>query len=110
MNADEPAKPLTNCPRCGCREFFVRKDFPQKLGMSIVVVAGVTFLVLAASRQLFYLGALVLLAAVGVDVVLYTLVPKMTVCYRCRTEFRGVPLNPEHGGYDLAVGEKYRQR
>jgi hypothetical protein len=42
--------------------------------------------------------------------VLYTLVPKITVCYRCRTEFRNVPLNPEHGGYELAVGEKYRKR
>ena len=86
------------------------KDFPQKLGFVIVIAAGVAFLALSASRQRFYLGVLVLLAAVVVDLVLYAIVPKITVCYRCRTEFRDVPLNPEHGGYELAVGEKYRQR
>ncbi|HEV2295244.1 MAG TPA: hypothetical protein VGR35_15435 [Tepidisphaeraceae bacterium] len=106
----DDARPLSACPRCGCGELFIRKDFPQKLGIAIVVIAGVTFLVLAASRQRFYLGVLVLLAAVAVDLVLYAIVPKMTVCYRCRSEFRNVPLNPAHGGYELAVGEKYRKR
>ena len=103
-------QPLSRCPRCDCRDLFVRKDFPQKLGLAIVVVAGVSFLVLAASRQRFYLGVLVLIAAAVVDLVLYALVPKITVCYRCRAEFRDVPINPEHEGYELAVGEKYRTR
>ena len=103
-------EPLSACPQCGCRELFIRKDFPQKIGIAIVIVAGVTFLVLAASRRWFYLGVLVLAVAVVVDLVLYAIVPKLTVCYRCRGEFRDVPLNPEHGGYELAVGEKYRPR
>jgi hypothetical protein len=42
--------------------------------------------------------------------VLYAIVPRITVCYRCRAEFRDVPINPEHEGYELAVGEKYRER
>ena len=100
--------PLTTCPNCGCRELFIRKDFPQKVGITVVVIAAVAFLVLASSRQRFYLGALVLLAAAVADFVLYVIVPKITVCYRCRAEFRDVPLNPEHGGYELAVGEKYK--
>jgi len=107
---DDSVNSLTACPSCGCNEMFVRKDFPQKLGLAIVVVAGGAFLVLASSRQRFYLGALVLLAAAVLDLVLYAFVPKMTVCYRCRAEFRGVPMNPEHGPYELAVGEKYRTR
>jgi hypothetical protein len=101
---------LQQCPRCGCRDLFIRKDFPQKLGLTLVVVAAVAFLVLAASRQRFYLGAIVLFAAALIDALLYAFVPKLTVCYRCRTEFRGVPINPEHEGFELAVGEKYRQR
>ena len=101
-------EPLSTCPRCGCRELFVRKDFPQKVGIVIVITAAVAFLVLAASRRWFFAGVLVLGAAVVVDLVLYAIVPKITVCYRCRTEFRDVPLNPEHGGYELAVGEKYK--
>ena len=89
---------------------FIRKDFPQKLGLGLVVVAAITFLFLAASRQRFYLGVWVLVGAALIDAVLYAIVPRMTVCYRCRAEFRGVPINPEHHGYELAVGEKYRQR
>ena len=63
-----------------------------------------------SSRRHFYLGALVLLAAAAFDFALYAFVPRITVCYRCRTAFRDVPLNPEHGGYELAIGEKYRTR
>ena len=101
---------LSTCPDCGCRDLFVRKDFPQKLGLAIVVVAALAFLVLAASRHHFYLGVIVLIAAMLIDAVLYWFVPRITVCYKCRREFRDVPVNPEHEGFELAVGEKYRQR
>lgn len=110
MSDEQANQPLTRCPRCDCRDLFVRKDFPQKLGLAIVVVAGVAFLVLAASRERFFLGVIVLLAAVVFDLVLYAIVPRITVCYRCRAEFRDVPINPAHEGYELAIGEKYRTR
>ena len=100
--------PLAACPKCGCRDLFIRKDFPQKTGLAVVVIAAVAFLVLAARRGTFYLGALVLLAAAAVDALLYAFVPKVTTCYRCRADFRGRRLNPEHGPFELAVAEKYR--
>ena len=102
------AQTLSACPNCGCRDLFVRKDFPQKLGLAIVVVAAVAFLVLAASRQHFHLGVIVLVAAAVIDALLYAFVGKMTVCYKCRGEFRDAPINPEHEGFELAVAEKYR--
>ena len=98
---------LESCPKCQCRDLFVRKDFPQALGLSVVISAAVVFLVLAARRETFWLGAAVLVISVIVDAVLYALVPKMTVCYRCRAEFRG-SINPKHGSFELAVAEKYR--
>ena len=99
---------VRQCPHCGCREFFVRKDFPQKLGMGLIVVAAVSFLVLAARRATFYLGVWVLLAVAAVDALLYWFVPRVTTCYKCRADFRGRPINPEHGAFELAVAEKYR--
>ena len=105
----EGKKPLATCPRCGCRDLFVRKDFPQKLGLAVVVGAAVGFLVLAANPRTFYIGALVLAGAVVIDAALFIFVGKVTVCYRCRGEFRDVPVNPEHGVFELAVAEKYRQ-
>ncbi|WP_428938256.1 hypothetical protein [Fontivita pretiosa] len=85
----------------------MRKDFPQKLGLAIVAAAGTAFVVLAAWRQRFWIGAMILTAAVIVDAILYLIVPQITVCYRCRAEFAG-PINPNHHGFDLATGEKYR--
>jgi len=101
-------EPLKACSNCGCRDLFIRKDFPQKVGLAVVVVAAVTFVVLAASRTTFWVAALVLVAAAVIDALLYLFVPKITVCYRCRAEFRGAPLNPQHEGFELAVAEKYR--
>jgi hypothetical protein len=101
-------EPLEECPKCGCRDLFVRKDFPQKLGLGFVIVAAIAFIILAASRTNFYLGAMILCTAALIDVVLYTFVKRITVCYKCRAEFRDVPLNPKHEGFELAVGEKYR--
>jgi len=102
-------QPLQTCPACGCRDLFIRKDFPQKLGMGLVILAGVTFLVLAANPSTFYIGAWILVAAAIVDAIIYACVGKVTVCYKCRAEFRDRPLNPKHEGFELATAEKYRQ-
>lgn len=50
---------------------------------------------------------IVLGAAVVVDAALYFVTGIVTVCYRCRAEFRGVTYNPAHSGFDLATSEKY---
>lgn len=110
MNQDHASHltPLAVCPSCGCGDLFIRKDFPQRLGLAIVMIAGAAFLWLAAFRSSFYIGAIVLFAAAVIDAALYLFVPRITVCYRCRAEFRAHPLNPNHHGFDLATGEKYR--
>jgi hypothetical protein len=101
-------QPLESCPACGCPDLFIRKDFPQKLGLLVVAAAAITFLVLAANPHTFYLGVWVLLGAAVLDALLYLVVPRITVCYRCRAHFRGAPLNPTHHGFDLSTAEKYR--
>ena len=86
----------------------MRKDFPQRIGVGLVIVAAVAFLVLAARPATFMVGVWVLVAVTVVDAVLYFVVPRVTTCYRCRRDFRGWPIDPEHGGFELAVAEKYR--
>ena len=98
---------LEACPKCGCGDLFVRKDFPQKLGVTLVILAAVAFLILAAWRETFWIGAMILAIAAVIDALFYIFVPRITVCYRCRAEFRG-PINPKHVGFELATGEKYR--
>lgn len=96
---------LTTCPRCGGDEMFVRKNFPQKLGLGIVVVAGLVSFVLLSRHTLAALA--VLAGVVVIDALIYLFVGTLTVCYRCRAEYRNVAYNPAHSGFDLATAEKY---
>lgn len=98
---------LKVCPVCACEEMFIRKDFPQRLGLAMVIVVGLASCWLFARGQLLWsLGVLV--GLVLVDLAIYGFVPKITSCYRCRTEFLDAPHDPQHVGFDLATSEKYR--
>lgn len=98
---------VAKCCICGCEEFFVRKDFPQRVGLITVVVAAVASLVLFAVRQM-WLAFAVLAALVVVDVVLGFVVGRCVVCYRCRAEYRDLPIDRRYRPWNLATGEKYR--
>ena len=98
---------LLRCPACGCGELFVRKDFPQRLGLALVVAAAAASVVLFALHMMP--AAFIVLAAVAVvDAVIYFFTGRCVVCYRCRTEARDLPIGREQKGWDLATGEKYR--
>lgn len=100
------AHSVKTCPACAGREFFIRRDFPQKLGLALVIIFGV-----AASIFYFYENVLAtfatLFSLVLVDAVIYFFVGRVTVCYKCRAEFRGALYNPDHQPFDLATSEKY---
>lgn len=125
----ESSGPTMTCPRCGtahaihlsdsirnqhvvdhcaiCRgtEMFVRKDFPQRLGLFIVVVFGLASIYFF--RQSVLVAWAILATAVLIDVVIYAFIGKATTCYACRAEYRGNRLNPAHEGFDLATSEKH---
>ncbi|HPF38928.1 MAG TPA: hypothetical protein P5081_06140 [Phycisphaerae bacterium] len=97
---------VKRCAACPGREFFIRKDFPQKLGMVMVVLFGLIATIFYAYERVGLtfatLGSLVV-----IDAIIFFFVGKVTVCYRCRAEYRGVAYNPDHEGFDLATSEKY---
>ena len=79
---------VDRCPLCAGGDFYVRKDFDPKTGLTVVVVgalmsAGFYWL----GRDLVAYG--VLAAAVFIDLVVYGRLKEVTVCYRCHCEFRG---------------------
>lgn len=101
---------LQACAWCGADDLYVQKDFPQGLGLAIVIVG------FAISTIFWYFerpipAYLVLLASALLDMILYYRVPDVTICYRCLGQYRGAGANP--GGrfraFDLAIGERYRQ-
>lgn len=106
--AMDDAGVLQRCPVCGCRELFVRRDFPHAVGLAIVVVAGLAAAVLFATGRV-WLALSMLAGVVVVDTVFMVFVKRCLVCYRCRSEFRDTPIGSGHESWDLAIGEKYRQ-
>jgi hypothetical protein len=100
---------IRNCIGCGHDTLYIQKDFNRALGLSIVVSGSL------ASVFFFYRGeSLAAMLALGVmalvDLLIYSMVGEVTVCYACHTIYRGFHKNPEHETFDLKNLEKYGGR
>jgi DNA-directed RNA polymerase subunit RPC12/RpoP len=79
---------VDRCPVCGGGDFYIRKDFDPKVGLSLVVAGALV------SAVFYFFGRdliaySILAAAVLIDLVVYGRLKDVTVCYRCHSEFRG---------------------
>jgi len=78
------------CPLCRGRDFYRRKDFDPKLGLTVVIIGA---LISAGfywyGQDLLAYGVLGIAALI--DLLVYGRLKDLTVCYRCHTEFRGTP-------------------
>jgi hypothetical protein len=79
---------LDRCPVCGGNDFYGRKDFDPKLGLTVVIVG----ILISAAFYWFkrdLIAYSILAAATLIDLVIYRRLNDLSVCYRCHTEFRG---------------------
>lgn len=100
---------LERCLVCPSQDLFVRKDFPQRLGVAIVVVGFVG----SSIAWYFYWTATtfgILFATALIDVLLYVGVGNVLMCYRCGAQYRGLPKLDQYGGFELETHERYRQQ
>ncbi len=101
---------LRACGLCSTEDLYIQKDFPQGLGLAIVIAGFVVSSVFWYYEKPLYTYA-ILLASALLDMLLFYKMPNVTICYRCLAQYRGPGANP--GGrfhpFDLAVGERYRQ-
>ena len=79
---------VDRCPVCGGSDFYIRKDFDPKVGLTVVIIGALT------SGAFYWFGRdlmaySILAAAVLVDLIVYGRLKDVTVCYRCHSEFRG---------------------
>lgn len=100
---------LTRCLVCPSTDLFVRKDFPQRLGVALVAV-GVVGSSIAWAYSQIYLTYAILFATAIIDVILYWLVPNALMCYRCHAEYRQVDGLETHAAFDLETHERDRQQ
>jgi hypothetical protein len=96
------------CSRCAATAFFVEKDFDQRLGCALLALGAV--LALLVSRLfggVWFVPALLLFA--GLELLVARRVGSVVICYRCDTEYRGVPDAAAYKPYDPHVAERYAE-
>jgi hypothetical protein len=86
----------------------LRKDFPQRLGVALVILGFIGSSIAWANYQVG-LSFGILFATALVDLVLYIVMGESLTCYRCHAQYRGYANNPQHAGFDLETHERYRQ-
>lgn len=97
------------CPRCAKTDFYVQRDFNGKIGLGIAAAFALVGLVFVALDRPVYFYACLGAAAV-VDLVLYLSLPEITICYNCKTAFRGARKNPTHQPFDLHTADMHDNR
>lgn len=94
---------VDRCPVCGGADFYIRKDFDPKVGVTIVIIGAL----ISAGFYWFGLDLVaygLLAGAVLLDVVVYQRLGDVTVCYRCHSEFRG-KYRRTAGAFDLHTAD-----
>ena len=100
---------VRRCLVCPSTDLFVRKDFPQRLGVTIVTI-GLLASCVAWAKTEVYLTFAILFATAVIDVMLYFIVPNALMCYRCGAMYRGAADIDEHESFNLETHERYRQQ
>ena len=79
---------VDRCPVCSGNDFYIRKDFDPKIGLSVVIVGA-----LISAGFYWYGRDLIAYSILGfatlIDLAIYGRLKDLTVCYRCHSEFRG---------------------
>ncbi len=96
------------CLMCGCDDLWRQKDFPQKLGVGLVAIGAILSTV--AYYHYWHKTAIaVLLFFALIDLLLFTFMSDVLVCYRCGAMHRQTNLHEEHPAFNLETAERYRQ-
>ena len=106
--ADFEAEFCKRCRVCGCNDLWRQKDFPPALGLVFVGLGGLLSTIAWANHEPNWaLG--ILMGFALVDLLLYTFMSDMLVCYRCRARHRKTAMRDEHPAFNLEVSERYVQ-
>jgi Zn ribbon nucleic-acid-binding protein len=102
-------KKVTTCVACGHDDLYLQKDFNRQVGVVIVGIGVLFSTFFFSRREPFYAMASLVVTAI-IDLVIYSLVGMVTVCYSCHAIYRGFERNPAHEPFDLKKLEKFGGR
>ena len=99
---------VRRCLVCPSQDLYIRKDFPQRVGVLLVAI-GVVGSSIAWNYGHLYWTFGILFATALADLLLFMFVGSALMCYRCGAQYRGVAEMESHGQFNLETHEKYRQ-
>ena len=91
---------LGECLACRCSELYRHRDFNQKLGLFL--------LALGVALWWAFKSFWPMVAAAGIDLLLYFTLPDVAICYRCKAHHRGVGNIKALPTFDLERHEHFR--
>ncbi|MCH2210896.1 MAG: hypothetical protein MK110_06310 [Fuerstiella sp.] len=99
---------VSRCRVCGCDDLWRQKDFPPALGL-LCAATGILLSSLAWGWHYpeWAIGILMLFALA--DMILYTFMSDMLVCYRCRARHRKTEMHDDYQTFSLELSERYIQ-
>jgi len=100
---------VCSCVICPSTEFYVRKDFSQRLGVAIIVF-GLALSCIPWYLSMWYATYAILFGTALVDAAIYMVTGNLLQCYRCHSQYRDISGLDQHGGFDLEIHEKHRQQ
>jgi len=99
---------LRHCPACGCEDLYVRHEMPRLTAFVMIALAAVIAIVMLGLGQLTYM--LIVLGVVGlIDAGVYLFFSgKVMVCYRCRSEYRDMPIGRDAKPWATSLDEQHK--
>ncbi|HYO24521.1 MAG TPA: hypothetical protein VEQ85_06180 [Lacipirellulaceae bacterium] len=99
---------VRRCLVCPSTDLFVRKDFPQRVGVLIVAVGIIGSSIAWNYANLPWTFGILFATALA-DLALFAIVGNALMCYRCGAQYRGTEQMDAHGQFNLETHEKHRQ-
>jgi hypothetical protein len=99
---------VRRCLVCPSHDLYVRKDFPQRLGVLLVAVGIIGSSIAWYNANIGWTFGILFATALA-DLLLFAVVGNALMCYRCGAQYRGVAEMESHGHFNLETHEKYRQ-
>lgn len=99
---------VRQCLVCPSTDLYLRKDFPQRLGVGLVALGVVGSSIAWYHTNLTWTFGILFATALA-DLLLFLVVGESLMCYRCGAQYRGVAAKESHGQFNLETHEKYRQ-
>ena len=87
------------CPVCGGSDVYQQRDFSRRLGLSLAAIG------LLTGPFTHWISTV---AFIGLDAVLYLLVPPVAICYACEAQQRGFEKKKGPPTFEIAIHDAYR--